>query len=218
MSKAWNWFQKKNPLPARDLDELQELFYWCTDNHNTLVVNVPPDQTGRIREHEANTIIELGKRLGIKKDESLPVNGQFLSIGAETKASSVLKGDNGLYGAQLATDGGMQTCWSAADTCATLTIALPGDKPFNKISIFECCDMKNASDGFSNIRTNRIQTYQIEIWKDNQWLPVFVSDEPMGDCKVIRLLHSYQTSQIRLNITKASAPPSIYEFNVIDEK
>jgi len=218
LSKAWNWFQKKNPLPARDLDELQELFYWCTDNHNTLVVNVPPDQTGRIREHEANTIIELGKRLGIKKDEPLPVNGQFLSIGAETKASSVLKGDNGLYGAQLATDGGMQTRWSAADTCATLTIALPGDKSFNKISIFECCDMKNAPDGFSNIRTNRIQTYQIEIWKDNQWLPVFVSDEPMGDCKVIRLLHSYQTSQIRLNITKASAPPSIYEFNVIDEK
>ena len=51
--------------PVRDLDELEELFYWCTDNDNTLVVNVPPDQTGRIREHEANAVIALGKRLGI---------------------------------------------------------------------------------------------------------------------------------------------------------
>lgn len=54
-------------MPVRDLDELEELFYWCTDNDNTLVVNIPPDQTGRIREHEANTIIGLNKRLGIKK-------------------------------------------------------------------------------------------------------------------------------------------------------
>jgi len=217
LSKAWNWFQKKNPLPTRDLDELQELFYWCTDNHNTLVVNVPPDQTGRIREHEANAIIELGKRLGIKKDEPLPTNGSFLSIGADTKASSVFK-DDALYGAPLATDGGMQTRWAAADTCANLTITLPANKSFNKISIFEYSDIEKARDGFSNIRTNRIQAYQIEIWKDNQWKPIYVSDEPMGDCKVIRLLHSYQTSQIRLNITKASAPPSIYEFNVIETK
>lgn len=55
-------------MPVRDLDELEELFYWCTDNDNTLVVNIPPDQTGRIREHEANTIIGLNKRLGIKKE------------------------------------------------------------------------------------------------------------------------------------------------------
>ena len=48
------WFQKSDNCPVRDLDELEELFYWCTDNGNTLVVNVPPDKTGRIREHEAD--------------------------------------------------------------------------------------------------------------------------------------------------------------------
>ena len=62
---------KSHPLClSAILDELEELFYWCTDNDNTLVVNIPPDQTGRIREHEANTIIGLNKRLGIKKREA----------------------------------------------------------------------------------------------------------------------------------------------------
>ena len=30
ISKEWNWFQKSNPKTVRDLDELEELFYWCT--------------------------------------------------------------------------------------------------------------------------------------------------------------------------------------------
>lgn len=77
ISKAWNWFQKKALSPVRDLDELEELFYWCTDNDNTLVVNVPPDQTGRIREHEANAVIALGKRLGIKKGNHFPGTALF---------------------------------------------------------------------------------------------------------------------------------------------
>ncbi|ULT27320.1 hypothetical protein KUH03_11480 [Sphingobacterium sp. E70] len=67
LSSRWNWFQKSTELPIRSVDELEELFYWSTDNDNCLVVNVPPDQTGRIREYEANAVIELGKRLGLKK-------------------------------------------------------------------------------------------------------------------------------------------------------
>ena len=50
ISKAWTWFQKEKNLPVRSLDELEELFYWCTDNNNTLVINIPPDKTGNIRE------------------------------------------------------------------------------------------------------------------------------------------------------------------------
>lgn len=215
ISKAWNWFQKKESLPVRDLGELQELFYWCTDNDNTLVVNVPPDQTGRIREHEANAMIELGKRLGIKKDAPLPKNGDFLPLSIQS--SSVLDGNDILYGAQLAIDGGMQTRWAAADTCAVLTFKLPEGRAFNKISIFESCDVKDSNDGFSNYRLNRIQMYKIELLKDNEWKSIYVSDEPMGDCKVIRFPKEYTGEQIRLKIMKALAPPSIFEFNVINE-
>lgn len=180
-----------------------------------MVVNVPADQTGRIREHEANTVIALGKRLGLRKGMPLPKNGSFLSLQSPAFASSVYENNESLYGAKYATDGGMQTRWAAADTTAILTIPIDNSKPFNKIVIFEYCDIKNGDDGFSNYRTNRIQSYRIEIEKNGQWEAIYVSDEPMRDCKVIRFPYPYQTSQIRLNVIKALAPPSVYEFNVI---
>lgn len=217
LSKAWNWFQKKKNMPVRDFDELQELFYWSTDRDNTLVINIPPDETGRIREHEANTIIELGKRLGIKRSKPLPRNGEFISIGIPATASSILENDSKKYGPNLSVDGGMQTRWAAAENESILTMQLDPSKSFNKISIFECCDIKEGDDGFSNYRTNRIQAYEIDIYKNNEWTTVYVSEESMGDCKVIRFPHSYQASQIRLKVLKASAPASIYEFNVIKE-
>lgn len=215
LSKAWNWFQKDRLLPTRDLDELQELFYWCTDNGNTLVVNIPPDRSGRIRENEANTIIALNRRLGgISKDKPLPRGGRIVSTGCPTYASSEANG----HGASAATDGGMQTFWAAADgdTTATLTLQLDEKVPFDKISIFEWCDTKNGDDGFSNIRTNRISKYAIDIWRNNEWVTVYFSDQPMGDCKVIRFPQPYQTSKMRLRVLDAAAPPAIYEINVVD--
>ena len=217
LSKAWNWFQKSGNVPVRDLDELEELFYWCTDNGNTLVMNVPPDRTGRIRENEANAVIELNHRVGgIRKNKPLPRNGRFISTGCKTTASSEAKG----HKAQAAVDGGMQTYWAAEknDTTATLVVHTDENESFNKISIFEYCDMKNGDDGFSNVRTNRIRKYAIDILDGNGWTMVYYSDQPMGDCKVIHFPHEYHARQVRLRVIEAAAPPAIYELNIIHKK
>lgn len=215
LSKAWTWFQKKEDMPIRDLDELEEIFYWCTDNNNMLVMNVPPAHNGKIREYEANAVIELAKRIGIERGKPLPRNGKFISLGMPVEATSVKNDDKELRAA-YAVDGGMQTCWEAADSVAMLTVELNPEEPFNKISIFECCDVKKGKDGFTNYRTNRIKKYKIEILQDEKWITIYFSDVSMGDCKVINFPKSYKTSKIRLNVLKSTAPPSIYEFNVIN--
>lgn len=216
ISKSWNWFQKEAFQLVRDLDELEELFYWCTDGGNTLVLNVPPDQSGRIREYEANAVISLGKRLGITPGKPLPKNGKCISIDRPASATSVYGGISETYGAFRAVDGGMQTRWAAAvgDTLGVLTIELDASEPFNKISIFEYCDMHVQSDGFSNQRISRIRGYQIEILQSGEWIPIYVGEE-IGDCKVIHFPKSYKAEAISLRITQATAPPSIYEFNVL---
>lgn len=213
LSKAWNWFQKSRPMEVRELDELEELFYQTTANGNTLVVNIPPDNTGRIRENEANAVIELGRRIGIKPGAPLPTGGKIISTWAKTTASSVWE-NNAEYGADKATDGGIQTRWASATLPAQLVVELPSDEPFNKVSIFEYCDGRQSDDGFSNVRVNRIQEYSIDIERGGKWETVYVSSLPMGDCKVVRFPQEYRADKIRLNVTKASAPPSIYEFNV----
>lgn len=217
LGKQWNWFQKSKPMPVRSLDELQELFYWCTENNNTLVVDVPPGPEGNIRAHEANTVIELAKRLGIKRKGPLPKNGKFISLSNPANASTVFRNNDTLYGAARAVDGGMQTRWAANDTLAELVVELNTADEFNKISIFEYQDTRklNANDEFSNVRINRIQAYQIDIWKNDKWMTIFSDDQSMDDCKIVRFPVTYRASKIRFKVLKATAPPSIWEFNVI---
>jgi len=214
ISKQWTWFQKSKHLPVRDLDELEELFYWCTANDNALVLDIPPDTLGLIREHEANAAIALAKRIGVEKDKPLPKNGKFVSLGKPANTNSVWNNEIADYSANAAFDGRFHTRWAAADTLAELVVELnPADK-FNKISIFEYQDKKESF--IANTRVNRIMEYCIDIWQNNKWLTVYAGDESMGDCKVIRFPNFYQTSKIRLKVLKATAPPSIWEFHVID--
>lgn len=216
LSSRWNWFQKSKQLPARSLDELQELFYWCTDNDNTLVVNVPPDRTGRIREYEANRVIELGQRLGLDANKPLPKNGKFISLMQPANASSEAVVNGKKLGASLVNDGNLDSRWLATDTLAELTIDLKPNEPFNKISIFEYKDSKNSQDGFSQIRIGRIQEYSVDILKNGQWETIYLGSKPMDDCKVILLPKSYTTNKLRFKVLKASAPPSLYELSVIN--
>lgn len=216
LSSRWNWFQKSAQLPVRSLDELQELFYWCTDNNNSLVINVPPDKTGRIREYEALTVIELGKRLGIAPNKPLPKNGTCISLLKPATASSEYQDKETTYSASHVNDGSLDSRWMARDTLAALIMDLDSTASFNKLSIFEYRDTKNLPDGFSQVRTGRIQEYSIDIWEKGQWQTLYLGTEPMGDCKVILLPKAYRTAKLRFKVNKASAPPSLYELSVID--
>ncbi|WP_315814958.1 alpha-L-fucosidase [Paraflavitalea speifideaquila] len=216
LSQRWNWFQKSMPLPVREPDELEELFYWCTDNNNSLVINVPPDQTGRIREYEALAVINLGKRLGLAGGKPLPRNGRYISLLKPATASSVWPDKDNQYDAAKLTDGNLDSRWASADTLATVEITLDPTQAFNKISIFEYKDTKSLPDGFSQARLPRIQEYQIDIFQNGQWYTIYYGHEPMGDCKVIRLPRSYHAGKLRLKINRATAPPSIHEINVSD--
>ncbi|MFZ4863953.1 alpha-L-fucosidase [Sphingobacterium sp. Mn56C] len=216
ISSRWNWFQKSMDLPVRSQDELEELFYWSTYNDNCLVVNIPPDQTGRIREYEANAVISLAKRIGITKNKPLPTNGTFISALQDVTASSTLVEDGVSYAATAVTDGNLESRWSAADTTGFLDITLDPKKRFNKITIFEYQDTKQLDDGFSNIRSNRIQEYIVQIWNNGNWETIYIGAEPMGDCKVIRFPKYYQTAKLRFSILKATGLPAIKEINIID--
>lgn len=213
LSKEWNWFQKSTPRPVRDLDELEELFYLTTSNGNSLVVNIPPDKTGRLPRHEVETAVKLGKRIGIQPGQPLPVNGKYLRL--TPSASSTWESENDEFAATKICDGGMQTRWASSDLTPTVEFDVEPGGQFDKITIFEYCDTESL-DNISNRRKNRIEGYTIECLSNGIWETVHVADTPMGDCGVIRLSQPIKAEKVRLNVTKASAPPSLYQFNLID--
>ncbi|MBD5235118.1 MAG: crotonobetainyl-CoA--carnitine CoA-transferase [Barnesiella sp.] len=214
LSKQWNWFQKDHPMETRDVDELEELFYRTTANNNTLVVNVPPDERGLMRQNEINTLLELRDRIGLnpkdKKFRHKSLNTP-ISIGQPSRATSVYSDE---YGPEKAFDGGLYRRWASTEPACQLEVDLPAGKTFDRISIFEYMDEVVAPDGFSRRRTNRITDYTIDACNNGEWETIYMSTEPMGDCKVINFAAPQRAERLRLNVRNATAPPSIYEFSV----
>lgn len=219
LSKQWNWFQKDAIMETREIDELEELFYRAMANNNTLVVNVPPDKRGLLRDNEIETLMKLSERVGLNTaDKKLKHNRMKrpISIGRNCRASSEYDDRN--YTADKAFDGGLYERWASKDLTAWLEVDLDPGKAFDRISIFEYMDEEVAPDGFSRIRVNRITHYTIDAFRNGEWNTIYSSDEPMGDCKVVTFDKPQRAEKLRLNVRGATAPPSIYEFSVYEKK
>lgn len=214
ISDRWNWFQKKDIIPARTPDELEELFYWCTANDNVLLVNLPPDQTGRIRENEREAIFKTADLLGIRGGKTpLPKAPVNQASGVAAEADSVLSEDQD---ASKAVDGSLErTRWTAKTNTASLT--LTPEKPFlfDRISIHEHSEMKPLGDKFSQLRLFRAQEFSIDALQNGKWNTIHSGTE-IGAAKVLRFPKKIEADKLRLRVTKASAPPGIHLITVAD--
>lgn len=207
LSDRWNWFQKKEIMPARSVDELEELFYWCTANNNILIVNVPPDQHGQIRENERLTMLALADRLGIRNGKNvlpkLKTNLLFNKPVTVTDTSGKTK-----HPVAFINDYSLESWWQATDKKPIVEIDLQKNTSFNKLVLMEWPDFIDLKDGFSQIRKFRVQDYIIEILSNNQWKAIYRGNE-IGACKTLRFPETITASKLRIVINQASASPKI---------
>lgn len=210
LSDRWNWFQKKNVLAARPLDELEELFYWGTANDNILIINVPPDLTGKIRTNEKNRILELADRLGIRRGKKrLPTSPINLTFKQKIVASSESK----KYPAINANDFSLESFWEATDSTANLEITFNAAATFNRISIFENAELKDLGDNFSKMRMFKIKVYELQSFANGHW-DTFYTGDLIGACKIIHLPNDITAEKIRLNIVQSNGNASICHIAV----
>lgn len=213
LSDKWNWFQKKAMIPARNLDELEELFYWTTANENILIVNIPPDEHGLIREHERLRILELADRLGIRNgSKKLPAGYTNLIFNKPAIASNSAKG----VSAQKAVDYSVETAWMAEKDTANLTIDLQESLTFDRITIFENGTAKTENDGFTTNINYSIKDYSIDIY-NGKWTTIYMGKQIEG-CKIIKLPEHITGTKLRLNILRSNGNPGISHIAVATTK
>ncbi len=214
ISDRWNWFQKKDNIPARTPEELEELFYWCTANDNVLLVNLPPDQTGRIRENEREAIFKTADLLGIRGGKTpLPKAPVNQAAGVAAEADSVWSEE---YVPSKAVDGSLEkTRWAAKTNTASLTLTPEKPFDFDRISIHEHPEKKGLGDSFSQLRIFRIEEFSIDALQNGKWNTIH-SGTDIGATKVLRFPEKIKAEKLRLRITKASGPPSILLITVAD--
>lgn len=210
ISDRWNWFQKKANLPVRELDELEEAFYLGTANNNILIVNIPPDQTGQLRQHEVNQILALADRLGIRGGKKkLPTAPRNLSFAKPITASNTQDKSD----AKLANDFSIETYWMAAKDTASLIIDFEKEEIFDRISLFEKYDSKSLGDEFSVQHTFAIEEYCVDIFDGTKWITIFMGDK-IGACKIIQLPTKHKAKKLKLQILKASKPAGVFHIGV----
>ena len=215
LSDRWNWFQKRQVLPARPIDELEDLFYWCTLNDNVLLVNVPPDETGRLRANECEAILELADRLDIRGGTTpLPAAPADQALGARVQTDSEL---DERHRAANVVDGDLERSrWGAATTSASLTLTPRQAFAFDRIVINEFADMQDLGDIFSKLRTYRVRAFAIDGLQKGRWSTIH-EGTTIGAARIARFDSPQHAEQLRIRILDATQPPSLHRVAVMME-
>jgi len=212
LSDRWNWFQKKDVMPTRSVDELEELFYWCTANNSVMLLNVPPDQSGRLRENERQRVLELADRLGIRGGENpLPAGPDNLAMLQKVTATSNAKD----HDASKAVDVSPETAWLADADTASLEITFDKTACFNRIALWEYADMKDLGDSFSKQRVFRVKRFNIEVMDGSDWR-IIHTGATIGAGLAIPFDKPVQARKLRINFLECSLPPGLLHVNVND--
>lgn len=179
------------------------------------MVNLPPDQSGRLPLHESEQILRLADRLGIRGGTNpLPAGPVNQAWNARAEASSTW-GDGQEFAATAAFDTTLDTRWASNEATPTLTFA-PAEADtfeFDRIALHEFRDSREGGDGFSRISTPRIKSYRIEAEIDGEWRAIHLGEQ-IGGVEIIRFPTVISATALRLAVTESTQPPAITHIAV----
>jgi alpha-L-fucosidase len=133
----------------KSLEHLLDVYYGSVGGNASFLLNVPPDQRGRIHQNDVSRLDELGRVLR-------QTFGVDLAAGAQVTASHLRQGST----AASVVDGDPQTCWSAEDwqEQAELELRLPAARTFDVVMLQE------------QIRLGqRLEKVAVDAWINGGW-------------------------------------------------
>ena len=190
---GWFWRESENDK-VKSVRELINIYYESVGRNSLLLLNVPPDTTGRINAADSLRLMEFRGAL----DRIFTHN---LAEGAKAQAS-VIRGRK--FKAQNIINPDYDSYWAAPDgvTQASLTITLNGEKTFNRVLLQEYIPLGQ-----------RVSSFTIEAQaSDGSWTQI-ASETTVGYKRIV-LTEETTASRIRVNITGAYACPVLNGFGL----
>ncbi|HKS41411.1 MAG TPA: alpha-L-fucosidase [Blastocatellia bacterium] len=195
------WFyHSREDDKVRSPQNLIDLYYSSVGRGASLLLNLPPDQRGRIHETDVKSLREFRHLL----DATFAVD---LAQGATVSASNVrFKENDARFLPRNLFDGKRDTYWATDDQIRTpeLVLDFGRDKRFNVVRLREHLPMGQRIEGFA-----------LDQWQDGQWVE-FASGTSIGSCRLVRS-KPIMTAKIRLRITQAAACPALSELSLFVE-
>ncbi|NNM06054.1 MAG: hypothetical protein HKO65_13270 [Gemmatimonadetes bacterium] len=192
--RGWFWHPDQEP---KSLDQLLEIYFKSVGRNCLLLLNVPPNDQGRIPAEDVARLTEF--RVALDR-----IFARDLANGAEAEASSVWGADLHRYGGSKVLDGKTDTYWAPeeGERSGSVTLGLPETPTFNVIRIQEPIAMGQ-----------RVAAYRVEAWVDGAWKRISMGTT-IGYKKLDRLHEPVTTDRVRLVVEEALAEPLIAEMGL----
>jgi alpha-L-fucosidase len=192
--RGWFWHPDQEP---KSLDELLEIYFKSVGRNCLLLLNVPPNQEGRIADEDVVRMREFRTALD-------RIFARNLADGAEAGASTSWGDDARRFGGEQVLDGDLNTYWAPreGELSGSLTLTLPQPATFNVVRIQEPITMGQ-----------RVARYRVDAWQDGAWQPI-KRGTTVGYKKLDRLEEPVTASRVKLVVEEALAEPLIAEVGL----
>ena len=187
---GWFWRESENDK-VKSVEDLLGIYYTSTGRNSLMLLNVPPDTTGRINRIDSLRLMEFRAALdGIFADN--------LASGSKIDADNV-RGRR--FRASNLIDGNYDTYWACDDACLTpsFTMTLPEPRRFNRIVLQEYIPLGQ-----------RVSSFVVEVrGADGGWKAA--GEGTTIGYKRILQLPVIETDAVRVRITSSYACPVLSE-------
>lgn len=174
---------------VKSLGQLVDIYYTSVGRNSTLLLNVPPDKTGRIHPNDSARLMELRRAI----DESFKEN-----LASGTLTATATRGDDPRFAVTNLFDKNYDTYWTTDDEVLTASIVLDmgSEKTFNRLLLQEYIPLGQ-----------RIAAFDVEYWssENSAWEPL-IKATTIGYKRILRF-PEVTASRIRINITNSLACP-----------
>ena len=195
------WFYHADEQPKTP-DDLLDMYLQSVGRSVNLLLDVPPDTTGRIPQSDVDVLLQFRSKRDAFLDRSV------LTPNTTIEASSVRGGDSSTYGPVNVLDGKSETYWAPDEgkTTGSLVVTLGGDYTIDAFITQEHIALGQ-----------RIGGYKIDAIV-NGTFEALVGGTSMGYKRIDKVASPIVTDQIRLTITQADETPLVNSFQVLGVK
>ena len=187
---GWFYHSHEDSL-VKTPEHLVDIYYKSVGRNALLLLNFPPDKSGRIHPTDSANVMQMQEILRATFNENL-------STDIEVNASSRYK-DVALYTPGQVLKDNLSTFWMAAENDANPALTLSSDKAvtWDRLLIQEPIQLGQ-----------RISSFVVEIDQNGSWETVF-EGKTIGYKRIVRLPHPVSTSKTRIRFTGFRGDPAI---------
>jgi alpha-L-fucosidase len=191
---GWFWHAAENDK-VRSVDNLVDLYFKSVGRNSLLLLNVPPNQEGRLSDGDVRRLAEFHARLG-------QIFATDLAAGRPATASSV-HAPGEAFAPGRAVDADADSYWAAADgqDASWLEVDLGSPKSINVVRIEEPIALGQ-----------RVEAFRLEALDAGQWRTV-AEGSTIGHKRLLRF-PAVAAQRVRLAIDKSLATPAISSFGL----